>query len=65
MSYHNDKLHIQSQIIEIEKLLAMANGNPFIELSLNERITELKEQLTHFVERVEPKIKLLDRKSVV
>ena len=59
MSYHNDKLHIQSQIIEIEKLLAMANGNPFIELSLNERITELKEQLTHFVERVEPKIKLL------
>lgn len=59
MSYHQDKLHIQSQILEIEKLLAMANGNPFIEISLNERLTELKEQLAQFIERIEPKIKLL------
>lgn len=59
MSYHQDKLHIQSQILEIEKLLAMANGNPFIEISLNERLTELKEQLDQFIERIEPKIKLL------
>lgn len=59
MSYHQDKLHIQSQILEVEKLLAMANGNPFIEMSLNERLTQLKEQLAQFVERIEPKIKLL------
>lgn len=59
MSYHQDKLHIQSQIIEIEKLLAMANGNPFIEISLNERLTDLKEQLANFVNRIEPKVKLL------
>lgn len=59
MSYLNDKLHIQSQILEIEKLLAKANGNPFIEISLNERLTELKGQLAQFVEQIEPKVKLL------
>ncbi|MCH5167987.1 MAG: hypothetical protein J1F35_08925 [Erysipelotrichales bacterium] len=59
MGYHQNKILLQSQIVETEKLLELANGNPFIEISLNERLKSLKEQLENLQEVVEPKITLL------
>lgn len=59
MCYHNYKLNLQSQIIEIEKLLALADGNPFIEFSLKERIENLKEKLNNLKDFTEPRLTLL------
>lgn len=59
MGYRQNKIQLQTQIFETEKLLALANGNPFIVISLNERLKDLKEQLENLQEVIEPKITLL------
>lgn len=59
MSYHNDKIHIQSQIVDVEKMLAKAKGNLFFEVSLQERLDTLKKQLAELPETDEAKITLL------
>lgn len=60
MSIYNIKQSIEYQILEIERLLSMADNNPFVVMPLNERLKRLKEQLSELPKDLkEPKLTLL------
>lgn len=60
MGIYNIKQSIEYQILEIERLLSMADNNPFVVMPLNERLKRLKEQLSEIPKDLkEPKLSLL------
>lgn len=60
MGIFNIKQNVESQILEIERLLSMSDNNPFVVVPLKERLKTLKSELEELPKDLkEPKIKLL------
>lgn len=60
MSNYNIKQNLEHQIIEVQRLLSMADGNPFIFVPLTERLNNLRNELRDIPADIkEPKVRLL------